>query len=163
MVKPAYILFAKSASQDKDTGSFSIFDIIERLQLTPLPKPADPNQQVMVLFEPMRIIACWSSETDEDRGHEYDHEIVAFLPGELSSILGSAGKFRFQAGMQNFRITAVFATPLPITKPGILRFQSKVRITGAQNWQTQSYSLPVEILPEQPVSPSPSGTTEKAA
>jgi hypothetical protein len=49
-------------------------------------------------------------------------------------------------GYQNHRITAIFATPLPVKQPGVLRFQSKVRLAGTQTWQTQSYTIRVEEL-----------------
>ena len=146
MVNPVFILVAKLSSQDKDSGALSIFEIVEKLQFTAIPKPIDPAQPIMVLFEPMRLIATWSSETDADRNREYDYEIEAFMPDESLPLIAASGTFRFEAGKQNHRITVIFASPLPITKPGIIRFQGKIRVTGTPNWQTQSYLIPVEAL-----------------
>jgi len=140
MPKPVYIICSGSGSEDKTTGLISLFQVIEKLRFSSV-VPLDLSI-VSPLME-MRVTAIWM-RCPEDEGQEFEFETRVLLPPEDTIIkLGEQGKFSF--AQHHHRLVAIMRGFPPFRGSGIMRFQSRLRRAGTEEWLfLQEYPVIVE-------------------
>lgn len=146
MPRGVYILCCQGSSADKDSGLFSAFEFIETINLTAIPTPKEGEKFVVVRTTPFRVIACWMIEPDKGDRYEDEFEFeFRMLVPDAEPIPLMAGKFNFRAtGPVPFhRMTVTFEGGPPFQKPGITRFESRVRKVGGDVWVSQDYPIHV--------------------
>jgi hypothetical protein len=145
MAKPVYIICAQNGSEDRETGLLSIFHVIEKLQMTtiPVPQPGQPPPVIQVL--PFRVFAVWMREEQDDSAQEFEFEMNLLLPPDNRRQQLLRGTLRFEQGRAFHRISVLFATPVPVTQPGMMSVESRLRRAGnGEEWRSQEYPILVE-------------------
>ena len=140
--KPTYILCAESTSHDIDSGEFSIFNVIEKIVITPI-KPAD-NKPLIVEFQKMRIVSSWMRDESEPAG-DYECHNQVFLPGLEKPIGGGTVTFRFDKPF--FRVTAKVDGALPFKDAGLMKIEAGIRKVGDTDWIKQSCVVIIDNVP----------------
>jgi hypothetical protein len=138
MPKPLYIICSQSSCEDKFTGLYSIFNIIDKLRFSSAPIP-----NVAPIVE-IRITSAWAKEPgDEDQTFEY--QVSLTFPDGINLQIGS-GQFAFVS--QNYRITALLLGGLPWVPSGdsgAMVADARVRRLGDSEWSSQTYPIMLEI------------------
>jgi hypothetical protein len=147
MPKPIYIICSESGSEDGQTKSPSIFNVIEKLQFS---KQLLPNMQPLLQ---MRITVQWMCEP-EDKNLEFEFDIKLYLPPDNTVFEAGSGKFLFAGEFQ--RQIVKFTGFMPLVGAGIMRVQARIRRVGDTQWIVQEYPLIVEEAPTVPQAPSDS-------
>lgn len=153
MAKPAYIICAHSCVEDRETGIISAFQIIDKLQVTPLPVPP-PGQNLVVLWQGMVIMIGWLGEPP-DIGQEFEMATRFVLPnGETQDLAQTPFRFGDPDPRKVLhRFVLRFPQPPSFNIPGLVLIESRIRRTGTEQWISQSYPLIIEVLPP-PTAPS---------
>jgi hypothetical protein len=147
MPRPSYIICCQSCSEDKRTGAFSLFNIVEKFQLNQLPPPP-PGTVPVISSDAFAIVASWSKLPDDPQDQEYEFETILHLPNG-NAIETPRNSFVYEEGKPNYRIT-VFVSAAPVMETsGVLRIENRLRRTGATDdeWIRQDYSILVEVIP----------------
>jgi len=145
MPKPVFMICSESASEDKTTGAFSLFNIVDALEFKgPLGGSFSPL--------PILVTAVWQ-QSDEDEPQQYDFKLVGFMPvgpeAEEKQLI--AGSFEFNK--PRFRITVRLHNFTP-KKAGTYHFVNSIRRQGETGeWLSQAYDFNVNLI-EIPPSPA---------
>lgn len=144
MPKPVYIVCSQAGIEDKRTGLVSIFNVIEKIQITT--KQLDPTSKQSILGIPtLRVLAVWMT-TEEDKPDEtFDYEMVFIIPPANKELVAVKGQFLFTKPLHRFFIDCV---GLPIEGTGILRIESRIRKVSSEEWLRQSYPIFLERIPD---------------
>jgi hypothetical protein len=157
MAHPVYVLCSKSGSHDSETGFFSLFELIEKITIAPLPVPKPPVQITVVQAQPMMIVATWMIEPEagEKIGEEYEHEFRFHLPGK-PPIKPGVNHFKFAESMVFQRFVMRLDGPLPLEGAGTMWIESGVRTTdkGETGWRIQRYPVVIEEVGHTPAAPA---------
>jgi hypothetical protein len=135
MPKPAYILSSESGSEDRLTGKFSLFGLVERLQLQRI---APQNGIVVVPSVSLWLTALWMREAG-DVGREFEWEFSIHLPAAEVPLVVGTGVFVFDGEFQ--RIGLRSTGPIGINAPGTLRIICRVRAQGTDEWFSQEFPI----------------------
>ena len=84
---------------------------------------------------------------EDEPAEEYEYETRLYVPPTNKELLVQSGRFSFSPGKPFYRIILIAAGP-PFEGPGTLRIESRVRLVGADKWETQDYPIPVQMVPE---------------
>jgi hypothetical protein len=150
MPKPLYILAAHSSAMDKETGSFSVFECVDKIVAQPIEKIEGP---VLIVWRPFQVVAAWMGEFG-DENIQFDSEIRVFVPGKDEPIGAFVSTFKFFQPTPDahiMRFIGKFEHPLPVDRAGFIRIESRIRIWGSDKWLTQEHPIRVEIGP--PITP----------
>ncbi len=148
MPKPIYTLCVQYSMENKENGLVSLIDIIEKLQLTPLPPPPTNIAQAqirIVPWHPFRVMALWMLNPEDDPDAEYEFQIAFIQPSKEETIIGT-GPAKFTKTRPFFRGAALIQSPPPISGAGLLYVVSKIRIKGKTEWTCQEYPIVVESV-----------------
>ncbi len=149
MAKPVYILCAQSGSEDKNTGLFSVFGIIERIAFK-TKREAKEGAQPAALLKIFTLAVCMREEGDAD-GEMFDGEFLMRFPPDGKELTIGDVPFSFPAGRMLFRNVMEFDGPLPFFGDGTLEVIHRFRKHGTEAWTAQSYPIRVEAATEEPL------------
>jgi hypothetical protein len=139
MPRPSYIICAQHIVEDKRTSLVSLFNIVERVEIHPLPTVDGP-----IFLEAMNLHfqAVWMREDGDNAQDEFEHQLL-ITSTAADPIIGVPVTFRFENPLQRFagRIQA----HLMFAGPGTMRVESRIRRVGSDGWLTQDYLIPVEL------------------
>lgn len=150
MPRPVFILCSKSGVEDKESSLISLFDIVEKLQITKVPIPQvttqeGPRPPVVIQYQPLRIVAVWMALPEDDPQQNYDYSMIVFGPPKGEPIgVEAGGVFRFTKPLHRF--TMRIEGPLPMQGPGLIKIESRIRKVGEENWLSQDYPIIVEEI-----------------
>jgi hypothetical protein len=151
MARPVYIVFAQAYSMDKDTDLLSVFQIVESIQIAPVPEPQEGEKAVFVRWQQFRMVAAWMIEPEKGDRYEdeYEFEFRLHTP-DGATHLGGRGTFSFAAPEPRpvHRFPAHFDNPLPLPGPGPMRIEHRIRKAGAGEWLSQDYPVIVTEVPK---------------
>ena len=159
MPKPVYIFCAQSVIEDKDTGLFTAFQIVDKFQTVSLPPPQS-GKHLFIMWPGLAVINAWLAVPEDTAGDEYENEIRFLLPDDSAVALG---KMTFMIGSPEpkkplYRFVLRFAGPPNITVPGMSFVESRIRKIGTSDeWISQQSPIMVEILPAPPIPPQGNG------
>ena len=145
MASPSYILLCKSTSIDKDTNDVSVFNIVEKIHITPVP-PEQTGRRTVILWQPLKLIVEWLMGLEDDVKDDFDFEFYVTI-NDKTDQLPIKGTFRFEAEKPRHRFIITFPLPFHFDKyaKGIMVFESRVKKTVASEWLRQSYSVLTEL------------------
>ena len=144
MPKPVYIICSESGTQDKNTGLVSLFNIVEKFQISEI-SPEQKQKGLGGNAPVVRMIAVWMrSQEDENQGFEY--EVVLFVPPNDREVGGGPGG-RFQFTHPLHRLTMTLVLPSGFEGAGVMRVENRVRKVGDQHWLRQEYPIFIEKVP----------------
>lgn len=146
MPRPVYILCSESGSQDASTNLVSHFQVIETMQISPI-----PESDAKVLVVPavsFRMTAVWMKKPEDPEGQEYDFETVFYLPPDGEELIVQTGKFAFDGGKLLYRMIVIGLGP-PFKGAGLFRVESRIRAVGQQEWLTQDYLIPISLVSQE--------------
>jgi hypothetical protein len=132
----------------------SLFSVVERVRVTPVPVPQPGEAPPIVLYQPFRVTAVWMRNPEDDTAQEYEFE-VRLLPAAGSAQNVTRGRFQFDPARPFHRVALDLLGPSPFTGPGVNRLECRLREVGAENWLTQDYPILVEMAAPPP---APTGT-----
>jgi len=162
MPKPVFVICSLHALENKDTGLFSIVEIIEKMAYAPVPQPP-PGQVLFIPWQTFKATAVWTLSPDEIADAEYETDWRIIMPsGDPIPDLPGPMRVKFSPSRPFSRNVANFMTPLPITCPGTLRVISRMRRVGDEAWTSQEYAIIVEQAPS-PEIPKPPVSNGQAA
>lgn len=145
MPRPKYIICAESVAHDKVTNLMSFFHVLEGYHIVRNAEPI-PEGSTPVMNAPFRLtgIAAWELVEGDDPEEELEYQLTLAYPGaEVQTV--QEGNFRMSKRFHRF--TARIETPgVPIGETGTIVFTSKVRRHGANEWLTQEYAIPIEVV-----------------
>jgi hypothetical protein len=146
MPRPVFIICAQSGSEDKDTHLLSMFNIMERIIIAPLPEGSDPltTQPTNTL----RVAAAWMRTEGDVPQKEFEHQMVFRPPSGQPPVTTEIVRFRFDKPY--YRATAITSGFLFFAGMGILLVESRIRPVGTEEWLSQDYP----ILVSQPDGPT---------
>src|SRR5262245_21223731 len=104
MPRPVYIICAESGSEDKDTQLLSLFNIVERIEVTPLPQGEGP---FLVLTTALRVAAVWMRGEGETAEDEFEHQMVISPPANAEPVSTEVTPFRFEKLLRRFSLKTV--------------------------------------------------------
>ena len=143
---PMYIICSQGATTDKDTGSYSIFEVVDKLILTEIPKPKAGEGVVLIERQRFVITATWMIDikNGESFDDEYDiHLLVSMEGGE--KVMDDQQKFKFVGPDKIIhRMTYNMIGMMPIKNSGTLVIECRARKVGSPSWKSQSYRVVVE-------------------
>ena len=150
MARPVFIVCAQSTAEDKDTGLFSLFELVEKLIISPIPTPKEGDKTVLVRWNPFRLVAVWLLEPDKGETYEdeFEYDLRLYLPLSEQPISLASGIFKFSQPVPRLmhRFTLRFDSPPPLDKSGVMRAESKIRKLGSEVWLSQDYPVVVEVM-----------------
>ena len=161
MPRPVYMVCAQGASQDTESESFSLFDILGKVEIASIPTP-EPGNVLVVLWRPWRVFATWMRTEGDNWDQEYESEFRMLVPPNDTIVSLGSGTFRFDTPKRRplIRIGVSFNTPPKIEVAGIVTFQNRIRRVGAKKWQApQEYPLIIEATQETSQSAEPPPAT----
>lgn len=153
MPTPAFIICSSGVTTDKDTGAFSIFEVVERMIVAEVPKPEKGEGVVLIERQKFVITATWTLDTKS--GESFDDEFdlamtVRMEGGEV--IMEDQRKFTFTGpDLPNYRMTYNMLGLMPIKTSGTLVIESRARKVGSPSWKSQHYKVAVEKQKLEPV------------
>lgn len=148
---------AQGASQDAESESFSLFDILGKIEMSSIPPPPEPGNLLVILWRPWRVFATWMRTDGDNWDQEYESEFRMLVPPDDTVVSLGSATFRFDVPKRRplIRIGVNFNTPPKLEGAGILTLQNRVRRVGAKKWQTQEYPLIVERAQEPSAAQTP--------
>ena len=147
MPRPVFIICARGSVQDKDSNLLSLYDVVEKLVLIPLPKITGQSV-IVVQSQPFHSVSTWMLEPDKGDSHEDDYALEFRLlpPDGKEAVVLQSSKTRLGAADENFqRITLKIESLLPFTVSGLWEFEARIRKDGSDGWISQSYPLQIDI------------------
>lgn len=152
MMKPRYMLCCEGRVVDRETGLVTYYNVTDQLNVT-FSTPDAPTTGVLVSFPKLVVSAVWARDSEaEDRDDVCQHEMRMFVPGEETPRVLHVGEFRFGES-RYYRFDLIFQPqPAPsgdkpasafLVRPGVLRFESRVRREGDTTWLSQEYEIPI--------------------
>jgi hypothetical protein len=138
MPRPTYIICAERSVEDKRTSLVSLFNIIEQVEIRPLPAA---EGTIFVEAMNLHVHAVWMREAQDTAQDEFEHQLFITFAG-ADPIMAVPTTFRFEKPFQRF--TAHIPSQM-FAGPGTLRIESRIRRTGADAWLTQDYLIPVLV------------------
>jgi hypothetical protein len=156
MPKPVYILCSESGSLDAHTNLVSHYQVIEQLQIAPIPESVlKSGQPVIVPQLKIRITAVWMREPGDSPEDQFESQVLLHIPPEGKELVVHKGIFSFGEGKLHRSIVAASGPTFP--GAGVLRVVARVRRPDQENWlATQEYPVFVEVLPS-PTEVKPEG------
>jgi hypothetical protein len=142
MARPLYILCAESGAEDKRTGLFSHFKVIEQVEVRALPN-ASEGKTVIVPRMQFQAVAVWAKEERDDPKQEYEYRFLFYLPPNEEEVVVKSGTFRFDSLLfYRFIITSLGDV---FQGAGTFRAECRIRPTQSKDdtWMSQSYSFAV--------------------
>src|SRR5437762_1484260 len=94
MPRPVYMVCASGASQDAETESFSLFEVVGKAEISQIPV-SDPGNTIIVLWRPWRLFATWMHTDGDDWDQEYESEFRMLVPPDDTIVPLGVGRFRF--------------------------------------------------------------------
>ena len=149
---PAYIICSSSVTTDKETGAFSIFEVIDKLIITELPKPK--KGEGVLVIERQKIVVAVTWTLDIKNGETFDDafelQLIVKMDGG-DTIMEDKRDFKFAGpDMVNHRQIYNMLGLMPIKNSGTLVVESRARKAGSASWKSQSYKVSVEKLRLEP-------------
>ena len=137
---------SQGSSADKESGFYSIFEIIEKLTITELPKPTESGVTVLIERQRFVISSAWmiDAKNGETFDDEFDFEVKVYMEfGD--TIMDNSQKFKFTGPEKPaHRLTVNMVGPIPVMKSGSLVVECRVRKSGSSSWKSHSYRVIVE-------------------
>jgi hypothetical protein len=135
-------------------GLLNAIQIVDKLQITPIPVPLPGEPPVVVIWPGFVIIAAWLTEAHEI-GEEYQLQTRFIMPdgnpvpvGESTFRVGEPDRSKLL-----YRFLAKFNQPPPLGIPGTVFVESRIRRVGTENWQSQQSPILVEMIQAPPQNP----------
>jgi hypothetical protein len=145
MPEPVYLICAESGAEDKQTDILSLFNIVERLVITPMP-PVDGV--VLVPPQVLRVVAVWMRNENDGPEDEFEQQMVFSPPAGAASVMTGVTPFRFEKLLHRFTVKMNIA--LAFAGPGMFWVETRVRRRGADEWITHRYPIVVDAEPPTP-------------
>lgn len=152
MARPVYIICAESLSLDQNTHLMSLFSIVERLQFFQTQSAAEADQKVKETPQAfhsqslkLQVVATWMKQRG-DEGQEFEHQFRMLHPSIGERELNAPTKFQFPDEKEIHRFTLSARGMPPISKSGIIEFESRVRVVNSGEWRSQSYPVVFEMV-----------------
>lgn len=147
MPRPLYIVCSESAAIDQDTNRASLFNVVEGLQVTVVPKPSGEGVAFVKTLD-FRGIAVWMRNEDDDPEDEYEFELAARAPGDADENVFGDGKFKFTKRLHRFNV--LIGVHKPWTESGMFVFTSRIRRVGTSEWLSQEFPILVDVTKKIP-------------
>ena len=149
MPKPLYLICSQHALENKETGLFSLVEIIEKLVLTPVPQPQSGQQVVFIPWHPFKATATWMMTSDENDACEYEMEwsIIQTSGEPIPNLFPPPRLVKLNRSRPIWRNVVNFMTPFPIDGPGLLRVICRIRLVGSDDWLSQECPIIIEQVP----------------
>lgn len=166
MPKPAFIICSQGSVEDKDTGLLTLFNITEKIQVTPVPIPQGGQPTALVVeVQPLVVNACWMKEEQDPQGQEYESEIMIYSEPDRQMFGVGKATFKFAANRPLHRGVLRINYPLPIRTSGLVIIEARIRKAGQSDdpWIDQKYQIITEVMEPvnlQGAQPSPSQPTD---
>src|SRR5437868_4455634 len=139
MPTPVYIICSESGSEDRVSGLASVFNVIEQIEVRPLPPPT-PDQPAVVPFFPFRVSAQWMKAEDDAETDPYECQIRLHYPGaEREPEPVAQTRLHFTRPFN--RVTMRANLPLAFPALGLLRVECRIRREGDTDWLSQEYPI----------------------
>jgi hypothetical protein len=132
---------------DRETGLVSHINVLDKVLITrgALP-PGQPFPSIRFF-----VSATWCAD-EAAIGQTCDWEFLVSFPGDREPRNMASGQFQFTVPFQRFDV--LFQTLLGDAseaqiklETGAIRFTSRVRPLGTDEWLSQHFALPVEVIP----------------
>jgi hypothetical protein len=147
MAKPVYIIVSQSGAEDKQTGAVSYFNIVEKMQIAPLPKNVTGPIQVQVIE--VRVDAVWERENSDSEEMQFEHILRVISPNQ-KTIAETTNIFSFEKPRHRFTVNIRGNPPIeePFSEDDRMIFRSRIRPKGGSDgdWLTQEYSVLLERI-----------------
>lgn len=150
MPLPLFTICCHSTAEDRESGRFSIFEVVEKLVIAEV-KPGQAGATVVVERQRLAVATTWM--IDRKAGERFEDEFELSLEVRLENdkpLLSHTNKFRF-AGPDRpaHRVTYNLNGSMPITRSGILVIESRARKVGSSKWKSQTYRIEAEFVRSQ--------------
>jgi len=153
MPKPVYIVCAQSVSLDKSTNLLSLFHVLEGFTLR-APSEGDVSieqgEEAPAGIPTINLdfvgVATWEREEQDSPETEFDFVVQVIVPWEGEARTVNEGKCIFAKPFQRFMARMVLGIPKLPEQSGNIRFVSKIRRLGSQEWQSQEYRIPIKLI-----------------
>lgn len=153
MPKPLFIICSQGGSEDKASGSLSLFNIVEKIKIS-----KKLHSGMMPMFQ-FRITSVWMREPEDTADREFEWSVVVCAPITNSELTVGSGVMTFDS--PTYRITANILGPMPIDGAGTLRAISRIRVPGATEWNCQEYPVIVEEFTDAEIAQLTAGSVPK--
>jgi hypothetical protein len=162
MPKPIFIIVCQTGTQDKDTGAISLFHVVEKIEATILKPPPEGFQgPIFIQTMPLRVVATWMKSDDDAHDQEFDFHIAGYMPPDRKVGFEANGKFTFAEGMPLHRLTVNISGQIPITEPGVMWVENRVRKSGTDSaWLSQEYPILISTTEVTPMQTSNGKTSQ---
>lgn len=143
MPRPIYIICAENITVDRDTNLVSIFNVLEKIEVSGIIQHADPKHRRVSRIHggSSKAVAVWA-RVQGDEGKKFEAQFEVSFPdgkAESSPIL----PFVFEGPMLLHRFIMSLQMH-PIQQSGKIRVENRVRRQGTDTWQSQAYEIFVE-------------------
>jgi len=148
MITPRYMICSEGRLVDRETGLVSHINVVDKVVITRgVLSPGLPVPTSMRFF----VSAVWSAD-EAGMGQTCDWEFLVSFPGDKEPRSMASGQFQFSVPFHRFDVLfqtrpgdASQAQSEP--QSGAIRFTSRVRPVGADEWLSQDYAILVEVIP----------------
>ncbi len=141
-----YIICSQGATTDKETGAYSIFEVIDKLVLTEIPKPK--AGEGVIVIERQRFVITTTWMIDAKNGEVFDDEFDLHLLVNMESgenVMEDRQTFKFGGPDKIIhRMTYNMLGMMPVKNSGTLVIESRARKVGAPSWKSQNYKVIIE-------------------
>jgi len=152
-MRPVYIICGEGTSEDKTSNLVSIFHITEKITIAHSIRSLDPTATSPTLtFMPIvhfSVFAVWMKESG-DEGRQFESQMAMDVPGKgITEFEAKPFNIASSKFLQRFRFQ--YDGPPFFAGSGLLRFISRVREVGAENWMSQDYPIVIDDQSEEPM------------
>jgi hypothetical protein len=144
MPLPAYLICSEGASLDREANKLTLFNVCEQLNVV-------SKEQIEQLLKagrgliaptPVRIVTVWMKEARDTSDVRFENQLLFHFPNLAEPMVISQTEFAFTSTFNRVMTPPLFFPP--ITGPGILKIESRLRRTGETDWiASQAYYIEI--------------------
>jgi hypothetical protein len=130
MPRPAYLICSSSNAIDQQTNRASFFDVIDSLDVFPIPVPPTPPGFPAPSL--MRAIAAWLRTDDDSPDAAYESQMACITPSGDDLFVTKPSEFVFKAPFH--RIIVAHIPAIGFSSMGVYCVEARLRRVGESEW-----------------------------
>jgi hypothetical protein len=146
MITPRYMICSEGKLVDRETGLVSHINVIDKVLVTRgAHLPGQPTPSIRFF-----VSAVWCAD-EAALGETCEWEFLVSFPGDSEPRRLASGEFQLTTPFHRFDVLFQTMAGDPskaqvVLRTGPLRFTSRVRLAGTDEWLSQDYVVPVEVI-----------------